>query len=204
MSTRTRLQIKTQDRSDSANVSSDDDIPEEFSPIHVHHGFHARKMSHQILEPTKGYSFVTRNQNLLKSIVPITKQSLELPPRKNRLMPEKTRHLTLEDDILVTEPVETRMTTRISPVCASVTRSARGRFAFTFGSFVQETSPKSTQSFSTLMTVQLPKGDDESINCEEESSETLETPTEIMHRRINEILEGQLPHLDNKDIGQQR
>ena len=44
MSTHTRLKIQTFD--DSANVSSDDDIPEEFSPIHVNHGFHMRKLSH--------------------------------------------------------------------------------------------------------------------------------------------------------------
>ena len=43
------------------------------------------------------------------------------------------------------------------------------------------------------MTMQLPKGDDESI-YEEESSEPVESPTEIMERRLHEMLEETLPH----------
>ena len=53
------------------------------------------------------------------------------------------------------------------------------------------------------MTVQLPKGDDESVN-EEDSSEILETPTEIMHRRINDVYEETLPLLDKMDLGEKR
>ena len=53
------------------------------------------------------------------------------------------------------------------------------------------------------MTMQLPKGDDESI-YEEESSEPVESPTEIMERRLHEMLEETLPHLDKADFGQKR
>ena len=53
------------------------------------------------------------------------------------------------------------------------------------------------------MTMQLPKGDDESI-YEEESSEPIESPTEVMERRLNEMLEETLPHLDHSDLGKKR
>ena len=98
------------------------------------------------------------------------------------------KHLVLDDEVLQTEPAETRMSTRISPVYASTTnRSARGHFGFTFTSFMQE-SPRSAKSFSTLIT--LPKGDDEAIGiAEENSADSLETPTEIMQRRVNESIE---------------
>ena len=47
----------------------------------------------------------------------------------------------------------------------------------------------------------LPKGDDESV-FEEEGSKLLETPTETMERRINDIFAKTLPTIDNLDRGQ--
>ena len=49
----------------------------------------------------------------------------------------------------------------------------------------------------------LPKGDDESV-FEEEGSKLLETPTETMERRINDIFAKTLPTIDNLDRGQKR
>ena len=46
----------------------------------------------------------------------------------------------------------------------------------------------------------LPKGDDESVFSEEDT-QTVETPTEIMHRRINEQYSITLPELDKLDLG---
>ena len=46
MSTHTALEIKVKNPDDSANVSSDEDIPEEFSPVIIQNGFHARNLSH--------------------------------------------------------------------------------------------------------------------------------------------------------------
>ena len=64
----------------------------------------------------------------------------------------------IDEDILVTEPAETRVTTRISPNYQSVARSPRGRYGL---SFALETSPRSVKSFGTMLTsMQLPKGDD--------------------------------------------
>ena len=51
-----------------------------------------------------------------------------------------------------------------------------------------------------LTNMQLPKGDDESV-FEEESTESLETPTEVMHRRANEFFSQTLPLLDKQDLG---
>lgn len=96
--------------------------------------------------------------------------------------------LTLEDGILETEPGETRVETRISPMFGSTTRSllrsSKGNFPFNFASFLE--SPRSTKSFTTLIT--LPKGDDdESINEESSSVESRELPSETMQRRVTEI-----------------
>ena len=46
----------------------------------------------------------------------------------------------------------------------------------------------------------LPKGDDESVFSEEDT-QTVETPTEIMHRRINEQYSINLPEIDKLDLG---
>ena len=91
-----------------------------------------------------------------------------LPSRKNgeSKLFEKTKHLVLEDEVLLTEPCETRMSTGFTPMYASTARSVKGgRFNFNFASVMNET-PRSCKSFATLP--MLPKGDDESIN--EESS----------------------------------
>ena len=116
--------------------------------------------------PSKYRNLATRNSNLIKSIVPNTKLSLELPRRQLSLFQAKRNNLVIDEDILVTEPAETRVTTRISPNYQSVARSPRGRFGL---SFALETSPKSVKSFSTMINMHLPKGDDESV-FEEEST----------------------------------
>ena len=105
----------------------------------------------------------------------------------------KRNRLVTDDDFLVTEPAETRVSTRISPNYQSVARSPRGRFGL---SFALETSPKSVRSFSEMLTnMHLPKGDDESVFSEEDT-QTIETPTEVMNRRINEQYSLTLPQLD--------
>lgn len=94
----------------------------------------------------------------------------------------------------------TRMSTLFSPVYASTTRSLRSNFGFTFASIIQE-SPRSTKSFSQLLT--LPKGDEESIH-EESSYESTETPTEIMEQRFGDMYEHTLPVLDRYDLNEKR
>ena len=124
-----------------------------------------------------------------------------MPSRKNadsRLF-EKTKHLVLEDEVLVTEPCETRMSTRFTPMYASTCRSGKGG-RFTFASVMSET-PRSCKSFATLPT--LPKGDDESIN-EESSYESERSPTEVMENRTQNIIDRQLPVLDQMDVGVKR
>ena len=154
-------------------------------------------MSQQVFLPSK-YNNLPRNSKLIKSIVPNTKLSLELQPRKKSMFIARRKPLAIEEDILVTEPAETRVTTRVSPNYQSVARSSRGRLGL---SFALETSPRSVKSFSTMLTnMQLPKGDDESV-FEEESTESLETPTEVMHRRANEFFSQTLPPLDKQDLG---
>ena len=174
--------MRNPDYNEDCNLSSEADIPEELSPVKIQASAHLRKMSQQVFLPSK-YTNLPRNSNLIKSIVPNTKSSLELPTRQRSLFQSK-RNLMIDEDILVTEPAESRLTTRISPNYQSVARSPTGRFGL---SFALETSPKSVKSFTTLMTnMQLPKGDDESV-FEEESTQSLETPTETMRRRVNEF-----------------
>ena len=56
-SNRTRLNIKKKNNSDhdECNISSDEDIPEEYSPIKIHSSdkTHMRKVSQQIFMPSK-------------------------------------------------------------------------------------------------------------------------------------------------------
>ena len=54
-----------------------------------------------------------------------------------------------------------------------------------------------------LTNMNLPKGDDETV-FEEESNHSLETPMDIMNRRINEYYAKTLPNLDKLDLGKQR
>ena len=104
-----------------------------------------------------------------------------------------------EEDILVTEAAETRVSTRASPNYQSISRSPIGHSRL---SFAYETSPKSVRSFSE-MKMRLPKGDDESV-FEEEGSKLLETPTETMQRRVNDYFCKALPTIDNLDREQKR
>ena len=122
-------------------------------------------------------------------------------PRTKSVYNAKTNILVTEEDVLATEPAETRFTTRVSPTNKSVLRSPRGRFGI---SEVLETSPKSVNDFSAMLTnMNLPKGDDETV-FEEESNQSLDSPTDIMHRRINEYYAKTLPNLDKQDLGKQR
>ena len=104
-----------------------------------------------------------------------------------------------EEDILVTEAAETRVSTRASPNYQSISRSPIGQSRL---SFAYETSPISIRSRSE-MKMHLPKGDDESV-FEEEGSQLLETPTETMQRRINGFYSKTLPTIDNLDREQKR
>ena len=138
--------------------------------------------------------------NLIKSIIPNTKASLELPRTKS-VHNGKRNILITEEDALATEPAETRFTTRVSPTYQSVARSPRGRFGI---SEALETSPKSVNDFSAMLTnMNLPKGDDELV-FEEESNPSTESPMDIMNRRINEYYAKNLPNLDKLDLGKQR
>lgn len=108
----------------------------------------------------------------------------------------------LEDEVLVTEPCETRMSTGFTPMYASTSRSTKGgRFTFNFGSVANET-PRSCKSFATLP--MLPKGDDESIDEESSNDSMAQTPSEIMEQRTLDVVERQLPVLDQLDIGVKR
>ena len=126
-----------------------------------------------------------------------------MPSRKNdSKLFEKTKHLVLEDEVLVTEPCETRMSTGFTPLYASTCRSTKGgRFTFNFGSQTNET-PRSCKSFATLP--MLPKGDDESINEESSNDSILQSPTEVMEQRTLHEVQRRCPILDQLDIGVKR
>ena len=161
-------------------------------------------MKIQQFKPDFSQSFQVRNSELQKSRVATLKHSTNKLDAEDKLscnnLIKKTNRLMLDDCILETEPAETRVETRISPLFASTRRhSSRGCVAFTFASVASTLeSPKSTKSFSNVIT--LPRGDDDESIDEENSSSLLETPTDIMNHRISEIHKKTLPALDQADL----